>query len=286
MQMSDVAINRIRSIFHPTDFSEASMVAFEHALRVAVSNRSYFDILHVDSGNAGTPEEDFPEVRKTLERWRLIAKKESIVGRLHIAVRKVGLQSRKPVDAMVKYLEEDPSELVVLATQGRAGLPRWLKPSISEPLARRSAILTLFVPAGVRGFVASDRGDVRLQRVLIPVNHKPDPQVAIDRACAFFQAMDVTSVVVDTLYVGDRDGMPNVSPPNDLRCSFTSVCVPGQPADEIINAANERNIDLIVMATEGHKGFLDALRGSTTEQVLRRAPCPVLAVPAGTSRGN
>ena len=38
--------------------------------------------------------------------------------------------------------------------------------------------------------------------------------------------------------------------------------------------------NLIMMATAGHQGFLDALRGSTTERVLRHAPCPVLAVPA------
>jgi nucleotide-binding universal stress UspA family protein len=34
------------------------------------------------------------------------------------------------------------------------------------------------------------------------------------------------------------------------------------------------------MATAGRDGFLDALRGSTTEQVVREAPCPVLALPA------
>jgi nucleotide-binding universal stress UspA family protein len=34
------------------------------------------------------------------------------------------------------------------------------------------------------------------------------------------------------------------------------------------------------MATEGRHGFLDAVRGSTTERVLREAGCPVLAVPA------
>jgi nucleotide-binding universal stress UspA family protein len=33
------------------------------------------------------------------------------------------------------------------------------------------------------------------------------------------------------------------------------------------------------MATQGHHGVLDALRGSVTERVLRRAPCPLLAVP-------
>jgi nucleotide-binding universal stress UspA family protein len=32
------------------------------------------------------------------------------------------------------------------------------------------------------------------------------------------------------------------------------------------------------MTTEGHHGFMDALRGSTTERVLRAARCPLLAV--------
>jgi nucleotide-binding universal stress UspA family protein len=36
----------------------------------------------------------------------------------------------------------------------------------------------------------------------------------------------------------------------------------------------------MMMATAGHEGILDALRGSVTQQVLRQAPCPLLAVPA------
>jgi nucleotide-binding universal stress UspA family protein len=52
--------------------------------------------------------------------------------------------------------------------------------------------------------------------------------------------------------------------------------------DEIVAAADTWAADLIVMATAGHSGVLDALRGSTTERVLRRARCPVLAVPAGS----
>jgi nucleotide-binding universal stress UspA family protein len=36
----------------------------------------------------------------------------------------------------------------------------------------------------------------------------------------------------------------------------------------------------MVFTTEGHRDFFDALRGSTTERVLRASHCPVLAVPA------
>jgi len=49
--------------------------------------------------------------------------------------------------------------------------------------------------------------------------------------------------------------------------------------ETILDAADR--CDLIVMATEGTHGILDALRGSTTSRVVRAAPCPVLAVPAG-----
>ena len=55
----------------------------------------------------------------------------------------------------------------------------------------------------------------------------------------------------------------------------------GDVVSTILQAADEQQADLIAMPTAGHQGFLDALRGSTTERVLRHAPCPVLAVPAG-----
>lgn len=54
----------------------------------------------------------------------------------------------------------------------------------------------------------------------------------------------------------------------------------GNVVDMILKVVDEISPDLIVMATKGHQGFLDAARGSTTEQVLRRAPIPLLAVPA------
>ena len=52
----------------------------------------------------------------------------------------------------------------------------------------------------------------------------------------------------------------------------------GKPSAEIVRFARESQIDMIVLGTHG-KGMLDqALFGSTTERVVRRAPCPVLTV--------
>jgi nucleotide-binding universal stress UspA family protein len=54
----------------------------------------------------------------------------------------------------------------------------------------------------------------------------------------------------------------------------------GRPAAEVARAAQELHADLVVMGTHGRSGFPRWMLGSVTETVLRRAPCPVLTVPA------
>ncbi|PWU11601.1 MAG: universal stress protein [Verrucomicrobia bacterium] len=52
----------------------------------------------------------------------------------------------------------------------------------------------------------------------------------------------------------------------------------GLPHMEIAAAAREFGADLIIISTHGRKGFSRMLLGSTTEKVVRHAPCPVLIV--------
>lgn len=64
--------------------------------------------------------------------------------------------------------------------------------------------------------------------------------------------------------------------------TFRGVCeaevARGQPADAIIQFAQERDVDLIVMGTHGRSGLQHVLLGSVAEKVVRHAPCPVLTV--------
>jgi len=55
----------------------------------------------------------------------------------------------------------------------------------------------------------------------------------------------------------------------------------GTPADEILEYASLRDIDLIVMGTHGREGIARALLGSVAEMVVRKATCPVLTVHSG-----
>jgi len=59
-----------------------------------------------------------------------------------------------------------------------------------------------------------------------------------------------------------------------------SAVLAGRPADEIVAYAEQHNATMIVMTTHGYSGVKHMLLGSTTEDVLRKAGCPVLSVRA------
>jgi nucleotide-binding universal stress UspA family protein len=52
----------------------------------------------------------------------------------------------------------------------------------------------------------------------------------------------------------------------------------GRSFHEIADAARTRKADLIIISTHGYTGLKHAVLGSTTERVVRHAPCPVLVV--------
>jgi nucleotide-binding universal stress UspA family protein len=56
------------------------------------------------------------------------------------------------------------------------------------------------------------------------------------------------------------------------------IVMKGVPYEEIAKFADENQVDLIVLATHGRTGLDRLLFGSTAEQVVRYAPCPVLSV--------
>lgn len=54
----------------------------------------------------------------------------------------------------------------------------------------------------------------------------------------------------------------------------------GDPASEILRIAREANVDLIAMATHGHRGLEDLVRGTTVNKVRHAATVPVLLLRA------
>jgi nucleotide-binding universal stress UspA family protein len=56
------------------------------------------------------------------------------------------------------------------------------------------------------------------------------------------------------------------------------VIVEGEPAPEIARAARDYDIDLVTVVTHGRRGLARALFGSTAEEIIAEAPCPVLTL--------
>jgi len=56
------------------------------------------------------------------------------------------------------------------------------------------------------------------------------------------------------------------------------VIIEGEPAPEIARAVRDFNIDLVTIVTHGRKGLARALWGSTAEEIIAEAPCPVLTI--------
>lgn len=274
----------IKNILHPSDFSTASLVAFAHALKIALVTQGSLALLHVAPDAEQMDWDKFPGVRDTLERWGLLARgsTRADVPKLGIDVSKVMKVGSDPVDAVLAYLGERPTDLIVLAHEQRPGLAGWLRKSVSEPVARLGGEMTLFVAAGQRGFVSVDDGGVTLSRILIPIAHDPRPQPALHSAARFIRQLDRPEGIVRTLHVGDGEP-PEVLQPTTPGWTWESSTRSGNVIDAIIAEATEMQAQLIIMTTNGRDGFLDALRGSHSERVVNLAPCPLLVIPESSS---
>jgi nucleotide-binding universal stress UspA family protein len=66
--------------------------------------------------------------------------------------------------------------------------------------------------------------------------------------------------------------------PADAGFEVERLLVGGEPAAEILRFAREQSCDLIVLGTHGRTGLPRLVLGSVAEQVVRKAPCPVLTV--------
>ncbi len=281
MKIPETDLFPISCIFHPSDFSPASEVAFVHALKLGLVAEAELSILHLASDKSEIDWIEFPGVRATLERWGLlpVGSQRGDVGQTGLQIEKILAQGRDPVGAVLHYLEDEPTDLVVLATHQHDGMTRWWNKAVAEPIARKSKTMTLFIPQGVDGFVALQDGHVALNHILLPVDQVPPPQDAIDIAVDLTRALGVGPVSYTVLYVGDEEDQPTLEIPEHDSGRWDTVVRQGSVVEQILEVATTSGADLIIMTTQGHHGFLDALRGSTSERIVRGAHCPVLAVP-------
>lgn len=271
----------LRSVFHPTDFYGGDEAAFEHALQIALAARGDLDLFHVDSPKEEFDWSLFPSVRSTLERWGHLppGTHHPDIAALGLNVRKIHHPAAPVLATLQSHLAANTPDLVVLATHQRSGLDRWLHHALSEPVARTTTAPTLFVPRRVQGFVSPETGRVRIRTVLIPIDHSPNAQPAVDMTAALLRTLGVVDAHFLLLHVGPEGGAPRLLVSDESGWTHETETWEGPVVDHILACAEANDADLVVMAKRGQRTPLDALRGSTTERIVRGARCPVLVVP-------
>lgn len=89
-----------------------------------------------------------------------------------------------------------------------------------------------------------------------------------------FNPMEEARDALNAIIREDLGAEPGVPVSTEVEC--------GSPATVLLHAA--AGADMLVVGSRGHGGFTDLLLGSTSEHVVRHAPCPVLVVRSATSR--
>ena len=131
------------------------------------------------------------------------------------------------------------------------------------------------------------------RKVLIPLDGSELAESVIDSLERILQ--DVEGAKATLLYVSDPDAPdlpPEVSSEGSLRrvsarlrewgLSVETLRESGDPATEILEAAERVGPDLIAMASHGRTGLERLVRGSVAERVLRQAGAPLLLVNPGS----
>ena len=275
----------IHSILHPSDLSVGNESAFLHGLRLALGTKGDFSILHSTRlrEKEDTDWQSFPGVRSVLARWGLIdtdASQSVVTSKLGVRIKKAELHDTSPITGVLRWLQDHSCDLVVMGTQAREGVDRLLKGSIAADLADQARLPTLFLPMSSLGFVEPATGTALIRNVLVPIDRAPRAGAAVSMAFEVVDAYGCPNATMHLLHIGASDSAPTISvdPARDQR--LRRHIREGNVTDAIVAFASDLNPELIVMPTLGRQGFLDALRGSTTERVLRQARRPLLAVPA------
>jgi len=282
--MSMASVPRVGTVLHAVDSADDCDAAFVHALAIALVEKATLTLLDIDRGRLiRARRQRYPAVRRTLERWGLLAPgspRSAVFERLAMQVKKVGFRHHSKLDGIHAYLEQHPADLVVTsASLDSRDRSRRVDRKGPTSVTRRAGTRALVIPDGRPGFVDQRGGHLSLRRILIPVARHPDPAVALYEAARAGLALGDERVEITILHVGEASGMPPLPEIEDPRLVWQRQVCPGQVADSIISVAESQSADLIVMPTRGAADRSERFTGTKTEQVVARTPCPVLAVP-------
>ena len=304
----------IRRILCPVDLSDHSRRALDHAIAIARWYKSTVTVLQVFSpapvaAFGPGPMVFEPIVLTPVDRDRLLANVRAFA--------ESESAPEVPLEAVVRegntageILEQATSmkaDLLVIGTHGRSGFERLALGSVAEKVLRKASCPVMTVPKGLPDAVPA--GPVLYKRILCPVDFSESSLHALQYAISLAQEADGQLTVLHVVAHEFENTAAMASAVHDAGltlkeflkeredalqrrlqeivttapefCRAESRMTHGKPWREVLRVAAEIQSDLIVMGVQG-RGAADLLFfGSTTQHVVRQAPCPVLTLRRG-----
>ncbi len=266
-----------------TDFSLESERAFYHALAFAVARQARLTLLHTGPvSGSSVPWDRFPSVRETLTGWGLLpaeAPRTAVAELLNVGINKMAMRDDDPRQGIIDYLRKSPTDLLVMATEGRRGLARLLRPSIAERVSYLTKAHTLMLPAHGRGFVDPTSGRARLERVLCALDLRRDPRPALAYLRQWLPALGGDAIEVVLLQTTEPQEQQEFLLPQLPGQQWRHELRPGETMEVVVAMAKETAADLVVMNTQRPPGPLTRWRGGRNDPILHDLGLPLLSIP-------
>lgn len=284
----------LRNILYATDFSPVAEIAAGYAAELARRYGSKILAVHVRplQSYGMAPPESWAALN---EATQLEAREQ--VAHLDGLFRDVDHQSIVSEggvrDVLSNFIEERGIDLVVLGTHGREGLGKLFVGSVTESMLRRAPCPALTIGPHV---VVEPQRATAMKRILFATDFSAAAQAAAPYAISLAQEnqahLDLLHVV-ENRKVGELVDTPELIPgtvarmrgllPSDaeLWCEPAFLVEAGQPAEQVLKTARERNADAMVIGVRHVKGELvatDRLPWATAHKIIIGAHCPVLTV--------
>ena len=207
-------------------------------------------------------------------------------------------------DEIARIVEEKNIDLVITATRGRSGLKRLILGSVTERLMRTLRCPLLVVHSPDKEFVSTDDYEVNINRILVGCDFSPDSSLAFEYGLSLAQEFEselhlahvIESAAYQELQKTDTPVETEIQQeihsrliqklqdmvPEEARnwCKPQTSLIEGRSYEELVKYAEQHDIGMIVLGARGLGLVKSLLLGSTTDRVIRRAPCPILSVSA------
>jgi len=262
------------NIIHPIHEQSELLLPFLHALALVYASKGELEVVDV---RKKSHKHENVSIRKALEQWGALPRgsKREDVGMLGIKIKKIIKEggSKKEIG---KRLRRHFHDICVIGLTRQRGIGGLFGQDLAEYLVQYFRQTTLYIPSGVKPFVDENTGRVTLKNIIMPVAEDPSPEPSFQMLQRILQVFLDQSPKVHGIHVGEI--FPYISAASLEGISWREVLVQEGVHQSIVSMAIQEDADLIIMSTNGRDTLSQKIVGSVTEQVLRDAPCPVLAV--------